>query len=72
MRNPVRVRHLELKASLEGCDPVVPGVFTLNPHETFVEDLRKMKGPPDAPQALQEAFPRLVTFSAIYDMIVED
>jgi len=72
MRNPVRVRHLELKASLEGCDPVVPGVFTLNPHETFVEDLRKMKGPPDAPQALQEAFPRLVTFSAIYDMMVED
>lgn len=72
MRNPIRVRHLELKASLEGNDPVVPGVFTLSPHETLAEDLTKKQSPPDVPQALREAFSRLVTFSTIYDVMVED
>lgn len=45
MRNPVRVRHEEILAALDGHEPRATGVFTLQPWDLFTEDLERMTAP---------------------------
>jgi hypothetical protein len=72
MRNPVRVRHEEIRASLEGREPVARGVFTLQPWELFTEDLSRTAPPETAVPGWDEVFPRLTAVSAIYSSMISD
>jgi hypothetical protein len=72
MRNPVRVRHEEISAALNGREPRATGVFTLRPWEIFTEDIRPSRTPEHAMPGWDEIYPRLTAVSAIYSTLISD
>ncbi|MGA2006809.1 MAG: hypothetical protein ABSH27_04530 [Solirubrobacteraceae bacterium] len=72
MRNPVGVRHRELRAALEGNSPVAAEVFTLEPHVIFASGLSRVTSADSFPAVWQELIARLTAVTAIYDVMLMD
>lgn len=72
MRSPVRVRHAELLAALVGSAPRARGVFTLEPHGMFVEDLERTRAPESASPDFGAVFTRMTAVSAVYSALIAD
>jgi hypothetical protein len=70
LRNPVRVRHEEIRAAILGQPPVASGVVTLQPWWLFTQDISHAAVPPGALPGWEDLYPRLTAVSAIYSTLI--